>query len=130
MSKRGWEGTVKALIIEGEPVIALSLADDLAAVGWSSLHVPDSAQAFLALSAERFDLAIIDLGLRDESGADLVRHIQTMAPTMRLVIYTGCVANDSRMQGLPSGIPVVEKPCSSAQFMQAIQTAAAYAHPQ
>ena len=64
-----------ALVIEDFPVIAMSIQDELADMGFSSAIAATEAEA-LALAEERCpDLIIADLRLAQGSGIDAVRRI-------------------------------------------------------
>lgn len=112
---------MRALIIEDEVIIALGLADDLEADGWATKLVPDGTEALQALTAQPFDLAIVDLRLPGESGSSLIDRMREIAPSMHLMVCTGYAADSLMVRNLPAGIRVVNKPCSSDDFMRAVQ---------
>jgi DNA-binding response OmpR family regulator len=111
---------MQALIVEDEVIIGIGLAYELEAEGWATILVANGAEALQALAAQRFDLAIVDLGLPGESGSSLIRRMQQLAPTMRLVVCTGYPSFSSPYRDLPMSIRVVRKPCSAAEFMRAV----------
>lgn len=73
------------LLVEDDARFALAVCRVLEAHGWSAVHVGSAAEA---LRDERvFDLALVDLGLPDQSGAQLIaalhqRHLRALAFTV------------------------------------------------
>src|SRR4051794_17883597 len=64
------------LVVEDDPATRTFLADNLTADGYDLL-VADSVAAGLKLLETKFpDLALVDLGLPDASGFDLLRRVR------------------------------------------------------
>ena len=66
---------VRVLIVDDEPPIRKLLRMGLTAQGYQVLEAPDGETA-LDLIAEKPDLVILDLGLPDMQGLDLLRTIR------------------------------------------------------
>ena len=72
-----------ALVIEDFPIIAMSIGDELAEMGFSTAVAATEAEA-VALAEERCpDLIIADLRLAQGCGIEAVRHICGERPMMR-----------------------------------------------
>jgi len=120
---------VKALIIEDEVLIALLMADQLETWEWTTTVVTNGRKALEVLVSESFDLAVVNLGLPGESGPDLIRRMQRVAPGMRLIVCTGYPTEIAIARGVPADIRVLEKPCPEAEFLSAVRATMAGAGP-
>jgi DNA-binding response OmpR family regulator len=98
------------LVVEDDAATRSFLADNLTADGYQLL-VADSAGAGLRLLETRFpDLALIDIGLPDASGLDLVRRVRDadgvasrVHPATPLVLLTGRDGELDRVRGFERG---------------------------
>ena len=84
----------------------------------------ESAQALIL--RRRPDIAIIDIALPGESGADLTRRLLAADPAMRIVLYTGAAEERKLLDGLDSGAAgFALKSGDPEQLDEAIRTVAA-----
>src|SRR6201990_3040159 len=68
------------LIVEDHPTTRSFLADNLVADGYDLLQAEPAAQAGRLIESSCPDLAIIDLGLPDRDGLDVLGHIRDGEP--------------------------------------------------
>ena len=68
---------MRVLVVEDDPGIAAGLQAHLRAQGWAVDAVAGLAPAWAALTAEPFDLLLLDLGLPDGDGQDLLRRLRS-----------------------------------------------------
>ena len=115
----------KLLVLEDDPVTATYLADHLTADGFELL-VADSARDGLRLMETRSpDLAIVDLGLPDGSGLDVVARVRAadglvsrIDPALPLIVLTGRADEVDRVRGFDRGCDdYVLKPFSYAELL-------------
>jgi len=78
MREAGGAGRVTALVVEDEENLSQSLSAFLRGRGHHVVSVADSRSALQALRDESFDVVLLDLGIRDADGLELVRHIRAM----------------------------------------------------
>lgn len=83
----------RLLLIEDEKTDAV-LAGDLVRqsmpeYAWEIQTASSMTEAIAFLSASRFDLALVDLGLRDASGCQTIDMLCMIAPEVPLVVYSG-----------------------------------------
>lgn len=71
---------MRALLVEDDEGIAAGLASHLERAGWAVDVAGTLAAAWAALSAEPFDVVLLDLGLPDGDGTDLLRRLRQSAP--------------------------------------------------
>jgi DNA-binding response OmpR family regulator len=98
------------LVVEDDDITRTFLADNLAADGYDLL-VADCAADGLSLLERKFpDLALVDLGLPDSSGFDLLRRVRTsdgvasrLDPDTPLLVVSGRSSELDRVRGFDRG---------------------------
>jgi DNA-binding response OmpR family regulator len=98
------------LILDDDPVVRTFLADNLTADGYELLIAQTVAEALEQLERGRPDLAVIDVGLPDGSGLELLRAVRgadgvasRVDPTMPILVLSGCDGELDRMRGFEKG---------------------------
>ena len=100
------------LVVEDEPLIRMLAADMLEMLGYAVLEAETGSQA-LAFANGDVDLhaMLIDLGLPDCSGEDVLRQIADLKPGLRIVVSTGADTSAVRQRvGAHPYISYLEKP--------------------
>ena len=79
------------LVVEDDPVQRSSLVDLIGNGDVKTEAVGTADEAFAALERKRFDCLVIDLGLPDMNGVDLIREIQRRLgrASPPIIVYTG-----------------------------------------
>jgi DNA-binding response OmpR family regulator len=98
------------LVAEDDDATRTFLADNLTADGYELL-VADSARHALRLMETKFpDLAVLDLGLPDKDGLELIRTVRSsdgivsrIDPGLPLIVVTGRHGELDRLRGFESG---------------------------
>src|SRR3954468_24954183 len=87
------------LLIEDDPLVRTFLADNLAADGFAVLLADTLADGLRALECRRPDLAIVDVGLPDGSGLDVLTRVRAadrvasrLDPGLPLLVLSGRVS--------------------------------------
>jgi CheY-like chemotaxis protein len=90
------EGPTRILLVEDEPLIQMLATDFLEDVGLKVDTAGTAREALnkLALVSGGFAAVIVDIGLPDRSGDDLVREIRSIHATLPILIATGKGAKD------------------------------------
>jgi DNA-binding response OmpR family regulator len=112
------------LLVEDDPVVRTFLADNLTADGYAMLVAGTVRDALRTLEYHRPDLAVLDLGLPDGSGLDVIRRVRAadgvasrLDPTLPLIILTGTAGELDRVRGLELGADdYVAKPFSYGEL--------------
>ncbi len=100
---------MRALLVEDDEGIASSLASHLQRAGWAVDRAGTLARAWAALTAEPFDVVLLDLGLPDGDGSDLLRRLrQSTGPGLPdaatpVLIMTARDQVSARIAGLDLG---------------------------
>ena len=92
----------KILLVEDDPDLATTITDYLSEEGLEVERAADGASARRRLARGGFDLVVVDLGLPDESGLDLTRHVRSTTQA-GIVILTGRGDPVDRVVGLEVG---------------------------
>lgn len=99
--------TQQVMIVEDDPVFTEQL--DMAIRGangpWRVHHCRDAAQAFAFLDQPLFylDLALVDLGLPDISGVEVIRKIRKRFPAIPILVVSVISAERSVLSAIRSG---------------------------
>jgi DNA-binding response OmpR family regulator len=113
-------GTRTVLIVEDNADVRrmLSLLFDRA--GWGVRSAGTVAEA-LGMVEPPADSAVVDLGLPDGDGEDVVRTLRASAPATRVVVYSAYLrAGDTRSERLRAlGAATVPKPAEFAAILAA-----------
>jgi len=92
----------RILLVEDDLDLAVTIGDYLTEQGIEVARAADGAAARRHLARGGFDLVVVDLGLPDESGLDLTRHIRSTS-RVGIVILTGRGDPVDRVVGLEIG---------------------------
>lgn len=98
------------LVVEDHPTTRSFLADNLSADGYEVIEAEDAAEARQLLGATFPDLAIVDLGLPDGDGLDLLSYVRAadhiagrLDPDLPLLVLSGRVSELDRLRGFDRG---------------------------
>lgn len=94
---------MKLLIIEDDLLLQQGLYDSLTSEGYICEIAHSVKQARNHLLAATFDLMIVDLGLPDGSGFELIQFCKTQKITTAILILTARDTIEDRVQGLDCG---------------------------
>lgn len=69
-----------------------------------------------------FDLVLLDVGLPDDDGVEVARHLRTLSDVVGIVIYSGHGRPADRMRGLRAGADVyLAKPMGVDEIVQSLR---------
>lgn len=91
------------LLVEDDLSIAQALERALRKQGYSVNPVDTGAAARLAVETERPDLVILDLGLPDMDGLEVLKAIRSRDVDLPILLLTARAGVDDRVAGLDSG---------------------------
>ena len=91
------------LIAEDSEILANGLGDALRAAGYAVDCVFDGAAADAALSAQAFDLLILDLGLPKMPGLEVLKRLRARRVSVPVLILTAQDRLEDRVRGLDLG---------------------------
>jgi len=120
------DSAVHVLIVEDDPRIASFLGKGLGAEGYVTTIARDAAEGtgFLDTMVADFDLLLLDLGLPDESGLEVLRHLRSRDGATPVIILTARAEIADKVQGLNLGAnDYVTKPFAFEELVARIRAA-------
>ena len=79
----------RILIVDDEVSLRSSLSRYLAGRGYEVVQAGSGEEAIRALQREKIACVLLDIGLPDQSGIDLVPRLLTLEPTLAILMLTG-----------------------------------------
>ncbi len=118
---------ISVIAVEDHPFGGKEIVNSLRSMGASVELCPTYAEGLELIKRRPFDVGVIDQGLPDGLGLDLIREIMELRPFTGLLMYT--VRDDVGMQHtLQSlGVTYLAKPASRAGLGEAVKNAASKA---
>jgi two-component system phosphate regulon response regulator PhoB len=123
----------RILVVEDEASLALLLAYNLEAEGYSVEHVDSGDEAALRLAEATFDLVILDWMLPGVSGLEICRRLRARDETrdMPVIMLTARGEENERVRGLSVGADdYVVKPFSTPELMARVRALLRRARPE
>lgn len=94
---------MRILVVEDDTLIAKGLVAGLRAYGMTADAVETAKQAETARITGHCDAMVLDLGLPDEDGMNLLRRLRQHGDTLPVLVLTARDAVEDRVAGLQSG---------------------------
>jgi DNA-binding response OmpR family regulator len=94
---------MKTLLVEDDPLLGQGIADALAYQSHLVEWVTTGRQAISFAESTEFDVIILDLGLPDIDGLDVLKKIRTAKITTPILILTARSTPGEKVAGLDSG---------------------------
>jgi two-component system KDP operon response regulator KdpE len=114
--------TAKLLLIDDEPAIRRLLATALARVGYRIVEAGTAREALNAVQIDKPDAALLDLGLPDRDGLELVPLLK--AAGIALLVVSARDATEQKVTALDLGADdYVTKPFDTEEVLARVRTA-------
>lgn len=94
---------MRLLVVEDDPVLADGLHVGLGACGWTVEPVSRVEDALAALESSTFDAVVLDLGLPDGDGLEILRFVRQRDMDVGVVILSARDDSRDRITGLDAG---------------------------
>jgi two-component system, OmpR family, response regulator len=94
---------LRILVVEDDPLLAESLVRALQQQGYGVGHARRGQDADTALRTHRFDLLLLDIGLPDVDGFEVLRRLRARSDATPVLVVTAREAVDERVHGLDLG---------------------------
>lgn len=94
---------MRILLVEDDPMIADAVSHGLKNAHYVVDWLNDGKKAISALSAQQYDLILLDLGLPGEDGLSVLAHLRAARISTPVLIVTARDDLDSRLAGLDGG---------------------------
>ncbi|AQS85853.1 MAG: response regulator transcription factor [Acetobacter aceti] len=118
----------RVLVVDDEPAIRRLLRTSLATQDWRVIEAGNGMSALAAVKAEEIDVVLLDLGLPDMDGIEVIRQIRLTLPTLPIVVLS--VRDDERgkVAALDLGADdYVTKPFGMAELIARLRAALRHA---
>jgi signal transduction histidine kinase/DNA-binding response OmpR family regulator len=113
----------RVLVVDDEVLLRMLVADTLGEAALSAEEAGSFREALAKIESvgDRLAAAIIDLGLPDRPGDELVPHIRTLRPTLPVILATGYASDDMRRRFAQDAfVQIVGKPFDPQALMAAL----------
>jgi two-component system KDP operon response regulator KdpE len=115
------------LVVEDEPDIRQFLRSFLGAEGYRVVESPNGRRGTLDAGMHKPDLAIVDLGLPDFDGVEVIRRIREWSP-MPILVLSARVQERSKIEALDAGADdYVTKPFGVGELLARVRAALRHA---
>ncbi len=112
------------LIVDDEPRFCDSTRLLLSLEGYRVLTSLSGLEACSLLSSDHIDLALIDLGIPDMNGHELMKNIQKNHPGIPVIVVTGNSSLDQAVMALKTGAyDYIQKPFEFEKLLKTVQNA-------
>jgi DNA-binding response OmpR family regulator len=110
------------LVIEDEAMIRMMAADMLEELGGAIIEAGAGAEALDIARADPkgFDMAMVDLGLPDMSGEDLIVELRRLRADLPILVTTGRDVGDVGVLAGAPGLSWLGKPYQMAELERAL----------
>ncbi len=120
---------MKLLLVEDEARLRSQLAERLRREGWAVEEAPDGREGLYIGSEFPLDLAIIDLGLPDFSGIELIRRLRDAGRDFPILILTARGRWQDKVEGLEAGADdYLVKPFETEELLARLRALLRRAH--
>jgi two-component system KDP operon response regulator KdpE len=115
------------LVVEDEPDIRQFLRSSLGAEGYRIVESPNGRRGTLDAGMHKPDLAIVDLGLPDFDGVEVIRRIREWSP-MPILVLSARIQERSKIEALDAGADdYVTKPFGVGELLARVRVALRHA---
>ena len=121
--KPSWAATrvSRILVVDDEPQILRALRINLTARQYDVVTATDGTQALHQAKASRPDLIVLDLGLPDMHGVDVIRRLRSWTP-VPIVVLSGRSTSNDKVDALDAGADdYVTKPFSLDELLARVR---------
>jgi two-component system KDP operon response regulator KdpE len=119
--------SLTVLVVDDEPPIRHFLRTSLKAADYRVVEAADAADALRVLAAEKPDLVILDLGLPDRSGLDLISELRRSAAPP-IIVLSARDDERAKVEALDRGADdYISKPFGIAELMARLRAALRHA---
>lgn len=117
--------SLKVLVVEDDPKVAHSVSSNFVRHGFDAFRCATAAEAIDRFDREAVDVAVLDLGLPDRDGLEVLRHIRRQCPQIPVLILTARDGVADRVRGLEEGADdYLVKPFALAELLARVRALA------
>ena len=115
---------IRVLVVDDEPAIRRFLRTSLTAQGYQVTEAEDAGGTFEALRREPPQILVLDLGLPDTDGFEVIRHIRGAGSTLPIIVLSSRADETGKVQALDLGADdYVTKPFGVDELLARLRAA-------
>jgi len=115
---------LRILVIDDEPAIRRFLRTSLGAEGYRILEAEDGAKALEAFRRDAPDVVVLDLGLPDADGFDIITHIRGAGSNVPIIVLSSRTDETGKVRALDLGADdYVTKPFGMDELLARLRAA-------
>ena len=117
-------GPLRVLIVDDEPAILRFLRAGLGSQGYVVIEADNGQRALDAVRSKRADLVVLDLGLPDIDGLEVIKSIRASGSVVPIIVLSSRDSETAKVQALDSGADdYVTKPFGVDELLARIRAA-------
>ncbi len=114
----------QVLIVDDEPAIRRFLRTSLTAQGYQTIEAQGGEEALTALARNRVDVLVLDLGLPDLDGLEVLRRVRGSGSTVPIVVLSSRTDEAGKVKALDGGADdYVTKPFGVDELLARVRAA-------
>ena len=95
---------LRVAVLEDDELLRESfLLPTLRAYGFDVVGAGTAAELYRRMVGQTFDIVLLDMGLPDENGLDVIRHLRASLPNLGIVMLTASSGRDKHVRALADG---------------------------
>lgn len=111
-----------AIVEDDEELREKIMVPALRAAGFDATGLASALQLYRVWAGSPFDLVLLDVGLPDDDGVEIARHLRGLSPSPGIVMYTGHGRTADRVRGLRAGVDAyLVKPAEMEEVIETLR---------
>ncbi|MFM1873487.1 MAG: hypothetical protein RL398_2909, partial [Planctomycetota bacterium] len=121
------EREMRILLVEDEPLIGMTLKDDLEGAGYEVVHVADGKQAVDLVKQRSFDVVITDVRLPGADGMQVLAAVKAARPATEVLVMTAFATIDHAVEAMRMGADdYIQKPFLNEHVLERLKRIGKY----
>ncbi len=113
------------LLVDDHTMLRIAMADFLKTAGYTVLEAANATETLaLCRGGKKIDLLVTDLSMPEMNGVDLIRHVVSILPQIKVMLVSGCLDQNllDQAQRLRE-VQYLQKPFSIDAFLKKVKIA-------
>lgn len=111
-----------AIVEDDEELREKIMLPALRLAGFDVVGLASALQLYRMWAGSPFDLVLLDVGLPDDDGVEIARHLRGLSPSLGIVMYTGHGRSADRLRGLRAGVDAyLVKPLDMDELIETLR---------
>lgn len=111
-----------AIVEDDEELREKIMVPALRAAGFDAIGLASALQLYRVWAGSPFDLVLLDVGLPDDDGVEIAKHLRGLSSLLGIVMYTGHGRTADRVRGLRAGVDAyLVKPADMDEVIETLR---------